>query len=94
MKNTIKIFGIVFIAVTLLFNVITYFYLPSTMVVQMKLDGSAGTTLPKLVYLGGSFIVISFLSLLMISNKDDSKRITLITGLVFIVNIVGIIFNL
>ncbi|MDD4184648.1 MAG: hypothetical protein WC251_03150 [Candidatus Izemoplasmatales bacterium] len=91
-----KYIGYVFIAIALVFNIILFFVLPDSLVMQISGSGDPGTILPKPIGLGMVFAIELFLGLRAALGKDDTKINTWIIAMVIvaIVNVLILVFNI
>ena len=90
-----KIIGYGFIGVAVLFNIILYFVLPDTLVMQISGSGEPGTVLPKPIGLGLILAIELFLGLRSALGSDEKKTTTWIIAMaiVAVVNVLILLFN-
>ncbi|HOP11229.1 MAG TPA: hypothetical protein PK629_07045 [Oscillospiraceae bacterium] len=96
MKITGKqIFAIAVIIISLAFVIVGFLILPDTLVMQITVSGSAGTTLPKLVGLAIPFVISVGFALYYLMDKKSKSSKSLLGSLVGIAAFVfTFVFNL
>ncbi len=94
-KN-VKIVSLILIAFQAIFLFISYFYLPDTLVMQINLEGEAGTTLPTLIGLPLFFLLVVVVNLRFFSTKDQNVGIkAILINLFFIlIEVIMVTWNL
>ncbi|MBN2504404.1 MAG: hypothetical protein JXB20_03565 [Bacilli bacterium] len=95
MKSS-KIFAISYLIIIIVLNVVSYFYLPEDLVMQITSGGEDGFTLPKMVGLALLLALgaMTGLKLLVSKTETDDKRWYPAMAIILIVNIIVIVFNL
>lgn len=94
--NRLKGIGYGLLSLFVIGNIVLYFFLPDELVMQITADGSPGTTLPKLLGLGLLLAIEIVASVQLIRKKEnnDSTRWLMVAIVLFIVNLLVVIFNL
>lgn len=88
-----RIFYVIFI-ITLLVNMIAYIYLPSRVGLQITLSGELANYVPKMLFvLVAPFLMIITKLFTRQSNNNEAVKILLVSILIFIFNIITILFN-
>lgn len=95
MKST-KVIAVIYLVIVLTLNIVSYFYLPEDLVMQITSGGESGFTLPKMVGLALLLALgaMTGLKLLVAMTDGDDKRWYPAMAIILIVNIIVIVFNL
>ncbi|MBU1145875.1 MAG: hypothetical protein KJ971_08520 [Firmicutes bacterium] len=96
LKKNHKYIGIGLLVVFLAMNVISYFYLPDLLVMQIASFGSSPTTLPKTFGLSIILVVelLSVYYLFQSKEEQQQKKWLFVSVVLLILNTVVIVFNL
>lgn len=93
MKNINKVLtwiSIIYIVITVGFNVFGYFHLPDVIATQMSFSGSEVNHMPTPIYLISTSILVTILSIGCITKKEQKLKYGLINTIIVIANIVMI----
>lgn len=84
------------ILVSIIMNVISYFYLPENLVMQVKTSGAAGTTLPTVLGLAAMFALLSLFAYKLSSSTEtrEKSKWLMVSILILVINAVTVILNL
>lgn len=90
-----KIIGLVFILASASLNIVSYFYLPEKLVMQIKFNLEAGTTLPTCPGLISMFALLSLFVYKLIFKRNAHKiKWAVVSILILLINLFTVIFNL
>ena len=94
-ENVFVVINWIFVAITIIANILSYKHLPDSMVIQINSAGEASNQLSKGIYLIMVPIVLLSISLYTSLNKNKSSiKYFILMTILFSVNIFTLYFNL
>ena len=90
-----QILAIAVIVIAIAFAIVGYLILPDTLVMQVKLSGDAGTTMPKLLGLAiPTLISVGAALYFLLNKKSESNKVLIVSFIGILAFILTFIFNI
>jgi len=90
-----RIIGIIIITLVVVLNVVAYFILPDVLIMQITLNGEAGTTMPKIVGLSINLVLgVGSGYFLIKTDESTLQRWFVISLIILAVNFFAIFINI
>ncbi len=91
-----KLLALCLILVSVIMNAVSYFYLPKSLVMQITINGEAGTTLPTFLGLFFMFALLSIFAYKLITAAETREKTKwlAVSIIILIINLITVILNL